>query len=154
MTDPLPPLGTVFTETDTKPVADYDGKQNVLRKEPTKRGAAKTPKPPVKAPAMPNKGVVKDALMSLYGFAGMSLRMWSEPVSDVILTSAEDCAESLEELARTNESVRRVLLSVTKTSAWGAVIVAHVPIAMAVYAELSKPKVEITPDDVTEPVTV
>lgn len=146
----LPPLAPpVFT--DTKPNPDYDGDQKVLRHAPKvpvgKPGAKPTGrvKPPPQPVKMPAKGVLKRAVMDIYGFAGMSLSMFRPNIAKVIVENAEDCAAAWEDLAETNESVRRVLLSLTKTSAWGGIILAHAPIALAIYSEINAPKVE--PED-------
>lgn len=132
----LPPLSAV-EPADSKPNPNFDGQQKVVRKTTrTKPGEKALPKPA----SMPAKGVLKKALAEVYVMGGLGVRMWSEDVSNTILNNADACAESLETLAESNETVRRVLLSFTKTSAWGVVAMAHAPIVMAVYAEMATRK--------------
>jgi hypothetical protein len=52
--------------------------------------------------------------------------------ANAVIKSAEQCARSLDELAYTNDAVRRVLYGLIQTSAIGAVIIAHGPILLAV----------------------
>jgi hypothetical protein len=49
-----------------------------------------------------------------------------------VIQQAPACAKSLDELAYQNEAVRRALVAILETSAWGAVIAAHLPIMIAV----------------------
>jgi len=134
----LPPL-TAVDVTDSKPNPNFDGAQKVARR-PVRGKASDKVAAPVKPVSMPAKGVLKKALTEVYVMVGMGVRMWSTDVSDTVINNAENCAESLETLAESNETVRRVLLSFTKTSAWGVVAMAHAPIAMAVYAEMTARK--------------
>jgi hypothetical protein len=70
-----------------------------------------------------------------------------------IISNAEECAKSLDKLAQENNAVRRALNSLVTTSALGAVIVAHIPIAAVVMAHHGPSKVrdmmnrEVTLDD-------
>lgn len=130
------------------PNPNYDGKQNVLRRPSTRgrSGAEKTvPKPKSPTPPMPKAGVIRDALTPVYAMVAMGVGMRNKAIGEAIMTNAEACAESWETLAQTNESVRRVLLTLTKGTAWGVVFAAHLPIVMAVAAEM-QPKT-ITPEE-------
>ena len=85
-------------------------------------------------PEMPKKGVITEALMPMYASVGMFVAMKDETCGTAILASAEKCAQSIEDLAATNPAVRRAIMSLIKTSAWGGVIAAHAPIIMCVIA--------------------
>lgn len=83
------------------------------------------------APAMP-RGGLKPALTQMYAGIGLAVIPFDPSCGRIIIENAETCASSLDELAKTNPAVRRVLLSLVTTSAWGAVMMAHAPILMAV----------------------
>lgn len=78
------------------------------------------------------RGGFKGPLTNVYTGIGMSVMPFDPGCGRIIIENAEKCAESLDELARTNPAVRRVLMSLITTSAWGAVIMAHAPIMMAI----------------------
>lgn len=82
-------------------------------------------------PAMP-RGGLKSALARMYVAIGMSVFPFDPHCGRTIIDSADQCAEALEELAKTNPEVRRILISLVTASAWGAVITAHAPIVMAI----------------------
>lgn len=54
-------------------------------------------------------------------------------------TVAHNCAVAWDEVAQKNESVRRVLKSMTTVGVWGGLFMAHAPILAAVMAETSMP---------------
>jgi len=83
------------------------------------------------APSMPRGGLRKP-LEDLYTGLGMMLMPFDPSCAKVIIEAAPKCAESLDDLAKTNPAVRRILISLVTTSAWGSVIMAHAPIIMAV----------------------
>lgn len=97
-------------------------------KRTPKAKAKKTPGP---APAMP-RGGLKGPLVNVYTGIGMSVMPFDPGCGRIIIENAEACATALDDLAKTNPAVRRVLLSLVTTSAWGAVIMAHAPIVMAI----------------------
>lgn len=82
-------------------------------------------------PAMP-RGGLKSSLTQMYTGIGMAVMPFDPACGRVVIENAETCAAALDELAKTNPAVRRVLMSLVTTSAWGAVIMAHAPILMAV----------------------
>lgn len=108
--------------------------------------------PSVKASKpMPKAGEISKGVAELYALAGVLIMPKNPVIGQSILENAEACGKSLEELAKTNESVRRVLIGLTTTSVWGAVAMAHAPILMAVFAEVTKDKpVELTEDTDSE----
>ena len=96
---------------------------------------ADTPKPRAtkkRAPAAKH-GAFTEPLTQMYGALGMVLFKFDPVCAKAILESSAAAAQSLDDLAYQNPAVRRVLASLTATSAMGAVIVAHAPILMAVY---------------------
>lgn len=98
------------------------------------RDADKTPSPPRVRKPVPRakKGQFIEPLQTLYVTLGMTLYGFDQVCGMAIINSAEACAKTLDDLAYQNDAVRRVLLSLTTTSAAGAVLMAHLPILIAV----------------------
>lgn len=83
-------------------------------------------------PAMPRAGTIKRGITDIYITLG-ALAVPFDPVcGQAIIEAAENAGEALEELAKADPRVRRALLALLQTSAWGGVIAAHAPIIMAV----------------------
>lgn len=92
------------------------------------RKARKAPKPMPKAPV----GGLRKPLEDMYTGLGMMLMPFDPSCGKVIIEAAPRCAETMDDLAKTNPAVRRILISLVTTSALGAVIMAHAPILMAI----------------------
>lgn len=75
---------------------------------------------------------LKRSLADLYVFAGTTTFMFDQQIGGLIIQQADTCAESLDELARTNPAVKRALEKLLETSVYGAVLAAHAPIVIAV----------------------
>jgi hypothetical protein len=78
------------------------------------------------------KGQYIEPLMQLYTTLGTVVFTFDNVCGEAVIVSAENCAKSLDELAYTNDSVNRALFSLTQTSASAAVLIAHMPILMAI----------------------
>lgn len=101
------------------------------RKNNTKTGtpgSGRRPKRPLAAP----KGGLRKPLEELYTSVGMMMMPFDPSCGKVIIEAAPRCAETLADLANSNDVVRRILISLVTTSAMGAVITAHAPIVMAI----------------------
>lgn len=83
-------------------------------------------------PPKPREGQLVKPLTELYVSIGAVLAPVDPVCSVAFMTNAEECAKRLETLARENEAVRRAILALTQTSAWGGVLIAHLPILMVV----------------------
>lgn len=83
-------------------------------------------------PGKPREGSLVKPLTELYMGLGLMLAPIDPVCSSAFINNAENCAKSLETLARENESVRRAILALTQTSAWGGAIIAHLPILLMV----------------------
>ena len=105
--------------------------------------AAPTDKPPKfdtafeseeapKVSGLPRATPLKAKLTQVYAFAGTAVFAFDPYCGRAILTSAESAAEAMDQLARENPAVKRVLEALVKTSALGTVIAAHMPIIMAI----------------------
>lgn len=82
-------------------------------------------------PPAPRGGFVAP-LTEMYGFIALAIMPFDAECAMAIMQAAPKAAESLNELAKINPGVKRVLIAITQTSAWGAVITAHLPIIIAV----------------------
>lgn len=81
--------------------------------------------------SIPNKpGQFVEPLQKMYAGLAFTLMPFDQEAAMVIMDNAEKCAVSLDEAAQKNESLRRILKSMTSVGVWGAVIAAHAPIAM------------------------
>jgi hypothetical protein len=98
-----------------------------------KADAPKRTSTPKKRAPTAKHGAFTEPLTEMYGAIGTILYHFDPVCATAILKSAPKAAQSLDDLAYTNPAVRRVLASLTTTSAIGAVIAAHAPILMAVY---------------------
>lgn len=95
--------------------------------------SARTPRTPKtrQAKALP-KGGLRGPLTQLYVGIGMSVMPFDPSCGRIIIENAPKCAEALDELSKTNTAVRNFLIGLCTTSAWGAVLMAHAPIVMAI----------------------
>lgn len=80
----------------------------------------------------PRPGSLVRPLTELYTSIGVMLAPFDPVCSVSIIENAEPCAKALENLARENEAVRRAILALTQTSAWGGVLIAHMPLLLMV----------------------
>jgi hypothetical protein len=109
----------------------------------------KTPSQPIpnvatgsktEVPQLP-KGAVRDAVSQLHVFGGMGLNALGKPeTGGTLIKEADAIGEAWEELAKTNPAVRRAMISLMMTSAWGGLAVAYMPVAVALVNEKPKPK--------------
>lgn len=116
-----------YPETpDTK--ANDDNKIRFLGKarDSRKEQGKKSPLPPYR------KGMFVEPLTKLYTGIGMSLMPFDMVCGTAVIESAERCAIALDDLAKQNHAVRKMLFAITQTSAIGTVLVAHMPILVAI----------------------
>lgn len=121
---------------ETEPVSGFTAPDSKAGKEKRKWWQSK-PKDTRKERKVPSvkpmpRGGLKPALSQMYAGIGMAVMPFDPSCARVIIENADKCAESLDELAKTNPAVRRMLISLVTTSAWGSVIMAHAPIVMAI----------------------
>lgn len=113
------------------------------RKDRKIPGEEKVKKP---VPPMPRNFVAGVEKM----YVGLSLAVMpiDMEMAMAIATVAPKAAEAWEELARQNHAVRRILLAMMETTAWGTVIAAHMPIMILVMNRVMKgdPRVSMLGD--------
>jgi hypothetical protein len=73
----------------------------------------------------------KVKLEGWYGMLGMAFMPFNARAANACMQNATECADSWFELAKENDNVRRVILGLLEGGAWGKVIMAHMPLAMA-----------------------
>jgi hypothetical protein len=95
-------------------------------------GGATQSKPRSSVPPKPRAGTLVKPLTRLYTSLGMMLLPFDPQCAKAVIDNAENCARSLEALAQENEAVRRAILAITSTSAWGGLVIAHLPILLMV----------------------
>jgi hypothetical protein len=95
-----------------------------LRPRSKMDGPPKTPK----STTSYRSGMFVRPLEDIYTGIGMMTMPFDAPCGQVVIQQAHDCAVSLDELAKENETVRRILMGIVTTSVTGKVILAHAPI--------------------------
>lgn len=79
-------------------------------------------------PKAKRKTAIRTQLEGMYGTAAMMLFPFDPQMATVIGDQAASCAEALDDLATKNPKFKETLESMLATSAWSAVIMAHLPI--------------------------
>jgi len=133
-----------YAESNSAPATDTNGHTpefGVPNHRATKKplltalrgGKTATPKKAKTKASIPRRqGMFIKPLTNLYTSIGIGIMAVDQQCGEVIIKSAEQCAQSLDDLAYQNESVRRVLYGLIQTSAAGAVVIAHAPILISV----------------------
>lgn len=88
-----------------------------------------TPKP---IPPMPRGNALRVSLENFYNGVGLAVSAVDPHCGGIIIENAAACAKSMDELAKTNPALRRVIMKLVATSAMGTVIAVHAPIVMAI----------------------
>jgi hypothetical protein len=132
-----PPKGPAPTSAAERVRSRWRGKSDGTRADPSP-GAKRASRP---IPPKPREGTLVKPLTELYVTAGMTIAPFDPACSMAIISNAEECARRLEMLARENESVRRAILAITATSAWGGVMVAHLPIIAMIMTHHGPPAI-------------
>lgn len=101
------------------------GSRDGNRKDERQRAAGvktdRKPLPPI--PANMAQGIEE-----LYGALAVAVMPFDVELASALMEIAPKAAEAWVELARKNHAVRRILLKMLETSAWGALIAAHMPL--------------------------
>lgn len=87
---------------------------------------------PRDVPPKPRPGALVKPLEQFYASIGVTVSAFDPACGLVLMDNARPCAEALDTLARENEAVRRAILMLTQTSAWGGVMIAHLPILVMI----------------------
>lgn len=125
-----PETGNVFHVKQVDQEPDWDDEEDT---EPIEHNDIRST--PVSMPEFGKKGrtpsLQKD-LEGLYTMLGTGVFPFDQQVGVTIIDSAPNCASSLYELAQKNPRLKRQLTSLLSAGAYGAVISAHLPIAVII----------------------
>ena len=88
------------------------------------------PMPDSKKAGRPSR--IKVEVQNLYMAAGLGVYPFDNAIGSLLADNAENCAVAWDELAKKNPSIKRTLEKLLETSAYGTLIAAHMPIAVAV----------------------
>lgn len=135
--DPIEPDSAGLTEADILNDPDRENTRRTIADaifSPGKPRAIKAPKTKKEKKPLParRKGSLTKRLEEFYASFGMMIMPFDQTCGTAVVNSAERCAEALDNLAYENDAVRRVVLTMLETNAWGQVIMAHAPILMMV----------------------
>lgn len=121
---------------EPEPVPDFsataESKPTTKRRRNEKTESKPDPKPIPPKLKINDENVIRESLASLYTTIGLGVSLVDMPCGTAIVESGEACTDAWLELARSNDAVRKALLSLTQASGWSAVLVAHAPIMLAV----------------------
>lgn len=138
-------LAKVSTTEDTRQYKQEKPKDSPPRaRARAPRGTSKTDdKPPSDKPTSAPRTFVRDEetpeyrpgmlvkpLRDLYVTVGTLVLPFNQAVGTSFIQNAEACARSLDNAAKADKQIRRVLMLLITGSVWGEVIVAHMPIMM------------------------
>jgi hypothetical protein len=111
------------------PRASRDSRRLWVR---TKEGNTRNAKPRKIPVPKVRPGHFVEPLTQIYAGIGMGLMPFDPVCANAVMVSASRCAEALDQLAQENDGVRRALFALTRTTAIGMVMVAHMPIMLAI----------------------
>ncbi len=140
MTDEMP-LGPISDAPPIEPKPDHRASQDAptarLRRAVgvDRERRQRTPKPPREPVAKQRPGFFVKPLEQMYAMGAMALMVKAPNTATVVMKQAHDCEVAWDPLAQKNESVRRILMTLTKTSDWGMILVAHAPIVLTAMNE-------------------
>jgi hypothetical protein len=138
-----------------RPLPPLDGKPPPLKRrllpgagsrDTSPREQRRTPPPPREhkpLPPIPRNGFAPD-IAKLYVMIGLGLMPFDVELASRFTEIAQPAGEAWDELARKNEAVRRILVALLETGAWGKVMAAHAPLVALAVARLSGESVRVS----------
>jgi hypothetical protein len=81
-------------------------------------------------------GILVKPLRDLYVTVGTLVIPFNKPVGTAFIQNAEPCAKALDNAAKTDKQIRKVLMLLVQGSVWGEIIIVHMPILMALAVTL------------------
>jgi len=81
-------------------------------------------------------GILVKPLRDMYVTVGTLVIPFNKAVGTAFIQNAEPCAKALDNAAKTDQQIRKVLMLLVQGSVWGEVIIAHMPIMMALAVTL------------------
>jgi len=92
----------------------------------------KGPLPPIP------RGGFAPGIEKMYGGLALAVMPLDMEVASAIMQIAPEAAKAWDELAKQNHAVRRMLVTMMETTAWGTVIAAHVPLMLMLMGRMFK----------------
>lgn len=120
MTDAMNDTAPTFVITDDAPFEETPRATTFLDDEPT----------PIEVAKKRRGTKIENELSALYMSAAMMIAIADPQLGQMVAQQTPDCAKAFSELAAKNPRVRRALEAMLETSAWSAVVAAHLPIAV------------------------
>lgn len=130
--DTVPPadLAAAAAPLDPDPIVDGKRRPGRPRKTASEATASKVGRPS-------NTDKLAKSLADQYVALGAILSIFAPTAGATMIDRAEPCAQSLASWAETNPKVRKALERVNTGAGAVSVLIAHAPIALAVYADLT-----------------
>lgn len=123
----------------TKSRADSPVKERFEKfAESTKLGANKATRSPVRKLTAADREKIEGVYAGVALLFAAPTPLYNEDAATALAAQAQPCADAWFNLAENNDTVRRIILMGVEGGAWGAVVVAHIPILMAFMPEHSK----------------
>ena len=131
---PDPDAGAEKKKSMRERIADAkkDGRLGGPTTSASKNAPKNAPKKPAVRVAAAKPGEFVDDLTALYTMLGVVVTTKDKECGPAIVQAAPSIAEEWDKLAAADPKVRKALRSLTKGSAWGGVIMAHLPILMII----------------------
>lgn len=141
--DPVPGMGPITPEPDS--LDNGDRTRRTTRRKTTRSTTpptdGPTPPPTLDVPTIGRATDLQKSLEKFYVTVGIGLAPFDMICAQEIVSNASQCARAWDELAKQNDSVRRVLEGLVKTGAWGGVIAANLPIIVGVALHHGGPQI-------------
>lgn len=127
----------VDMENENRDRLKFESAQDDVTPEPKRgRGRPRKTETIAEAPTVGPQykaGVIRNGFEDLYATIGTVWSMVDPVCGPALIQCAPKSAEVLEEMAKTNPQVRKILLKFLGTSAIGKLFAAHTPLIMAVF---------------------
>lgn len=129
-----------------EPTGGFDTTEEPAFEELTDRflGSDTQPASEKKKPTGVRSTPLEKKLEKFYGGIGMAVFGFDQHCGQVIISNAGSMAASLDQLAKQNPEVRKLLERLMETSAYGLVIAAHAPVVFAIALHHSPKMQELT----------
>lgn len=129
-----PPGDLIPDHTASEPAPQQVPRQVADRVKTTigKAGTNKKLRSPVRKT---KPGELVQPVAKFYGILGLGLMPVRPQTGEAVLRQSMACATAVDNLARENDSVRRVILWAIESGIWGELLVAHLPIVWTLLPE-------------------
>lgn len=131
----IPGMSPITPETDPFKDLEAESGERAEKGERIRRTTSRAKKEASGPTALPKVGrntALKSSLEKMYGTIAVGIAPFDMVCATEVAKNASVCADAWDNLARENESVRRILEKLVAGSAWGGVLMAHTPIIFAI----------------------